>query len=166
VNDLTVTIFAFQSRNNLAKEIISGTDLNAKNYISQSPDTGKVVTYGTPNIDVRGIRLPAVKPTDPEDISLLDTDGEGVIIPGDATNLIDVAVAVRYSSVKDILSEEELKTSVDNTIGSTESLTIQSTIVSFTTEPQLNGSAVSKPFKIILQNNEVCLAYVWYFFLL
>ena len=110
-----------------------------------------------------GIRLPAVKPTEPKDVRLLDTDGEGVIIPGDATKQIDLAVAVQYSSVKDILSEEELQKSVDNSIGSTESLTIRSTIVSFTTEPQLNES-VSRPFKILLQNNQVgCrIICVWY----
>ena len=122
--------------------------------------TGEVVSYNAPNIDVSGIRLPAVKPTEPEDVRLLDTDGEGVIIPADATKLIDLAVAVRYSSVKDILSEEELQKSVDDTIGSTESLTIRSTIVSFTIEPELNES-VSRPFKIVLQNNQVCLECLW-----
>jgi hypothetical protein len=131
--------------------------LNAKNYISQSPETGKVVSYSTPNIDVRGIRLPTVKPTEfePKDISLLDTGGQGVIIPGVVTNEIELATVVQYSSIKDILSEEELKETVDNTIGSTDSLTIRSTIVSFTTEPQLKNESVSKPFKIVLQNNQV-----------
>jgi hypothetical protein len=150
-----IICFVFQSRNNLAKEIISGTDLNAKNYISQSAETGKVVSYSTPNIDVRGIRLPTVKPTNPEDISLLDTGGQGVIIPDDVTNEIDLATVVQYSSIKHILSEEELTESVDNTIGSTESLTIRSTIVSFTIEPQLKKKSVSKPFKIVIQNNQV-----------
>jgi hypothetical protein len=156
VKKSTITVFVFQSRNNLAKQIISGTDLNAKNYISQSPETGKVVSYSTPNIGVSGIRLPTVKPDDPEDISLLDAGGEGVVIPGDVTKQLNLAAVVRYSSVKEILSDEELKKSVDTTIGSTESLTIRSTIVSFTTEPQLNES-VSNPFKILLQNNQVCL---------
>ncbi|CAB4016253.1 adhesion G- coupled receptor D1-like [Paramuricea clavata] len=111
------------SRNNLAKEIISRTDLNAKNYISQN-------------------------------ISLLDTGGQGVIIPDDVTNEIDLATVVQYRSIKHILSEEELTESVDNTIGSTESLTIRSTIVSFTIEPQLKKKSVSKPFKIVIQNNQ------------
>ncbi|CAB4008983.1 adhesion G- coupled receptor D1-like, partial [Paramuricea clavata] len=143
------------SRNDLAKEIISGTDLNARNYISQTAETGEIVTYSTPNIDVRGIRLPTVKPTEPEleDIRLLDAVGEGVIIPAVVTNKLKQATVVKYSSIKDILSEEELKDSVDNTIGSTESLTIRSTIVSFTSEPQFNVSA-SNPFKIVLQNNQ------------
>jgi hypothetical protein len=152
--------FVFQARNDLVKQIISGTDLNAKNYISQDAETGKVVSYSTPNIDVRGVRLPSVKHTEvePEDIScrLLDTRGQGVIIPSVVTNDINLATVVQYSSIKDILSEEELKKTVDNTIGSTDSLTIRSTIVSFTTEPQLKNESVSKPFKIVLQNNQVC----------
>ena len=115
------------------------------------------MSYSTPNIDVRGIRLPTVKPTEfePKDISLLDTGGQGVIIPGVVTNEIELATVVQYSSIKDILSEEELKETVDNTIGSTDSLTIRSTIVSFTTEPQLKNESSSKPFKIVLQNNQV-----------
>ncbi|CAB4005879.1 adhesion G -coupled receptor L3-like, partial [Paramuricea clavata] len=143
------------ARNDLAKQIISGTDLNAKNYISQSAETGKVVSYSTPNIAVRGIRLPTVKPTEfePKDISLLDTGGQGVIVPDVVTNEIDLATVVQYSSIKDILSEIQLKETVDSTIGSTESLTIRSTIVSFTTEPQLKNKSVSEPFKIVLQNN-------------
>ena len=157
--DKTRTVFVLQFRNDLAKQIISGTDLNAKNYISQSAETGKVVSYSTPNIAVRGIRLPTVKPTgfEPEDISrsLLDTGGQGVIIPNVVTNEIDLAILVQYNSIKDILSEEELKETVDSTIGSTESLTIRSTIVSFTTEPQLKNDSASKPFKIVLQNNQV-----------
>ena len=141
-------------RNNLAKQIISGTDLNAKNYISQTGKTDEVVSYTTKNIEVQGIRLPAIKPPNPQDLNLLDSDGEGVVIPGVVTNDIELATVVRYNSIKDILSEEELQKSVDNTIDSTESLTIRSTIVSFTTEPQLNGS-MAKPFKIVLQNNQV-----------
>jgi hypothetical protein len=151
----TITVFVLQFRNDLAKQIMSGTDLNAKNYISQSAETGKVVSYSTPNIAVRGIRLPTVKPTNPVNISLLDTGGQGVIIPDVVTNEIDLAILVQYNSIKDILSEEELKETVDNTIGSTESLTIRSTIVSFTIEPQLKNESVSKPFKIVLQNNQV-----------
>ncbi|CAB4005878.1 adhesion G -coupled receptor L3-like [Paramuricea clavata] len=143
-----------QSRNNLAKQIISGTDLNAMNYISQSAETGKIVSFSTPNIAVRGIRLPTVKPTNPEDISLLDTGRQGVIIPDVVTNEIDLAILVQYNSIKDILSGEELKETVDNTIGSTDSLTIRSTIVSFTIEPQLKNDSASKPFKIVLQNNQ------------
>jgi hypothetical protein len=130
--------------------------LNAKNYISQSPETGKVVSYSTPNIAVRGIRLPTVKPTgfEPKDISLLGTGGQGVIIPSVVTNEIELVTVVQYSSIKDILSEEELKETVDSTIGSTDSLTIRSTIVSFTIEPELDKS-VPTPFKIVLQNNQV-----------
>jgi hypothetical protein len=154
-SDSTITVLVLQSRNDLAKQIISGTDLNAKNYISQSAETGKVVSYRTPNIDVRGIRLPTVKPTNPKNISLLDTGGQGVIIPDVVTNEIDLAILVQYNSIKDILSQEELKETVDNTIGSTESLTIRSTIVSFTIEPQLKNESSSKPFKIVLQNNQV-----------
>ena len=154
-SDSTITVLVLQSRNDLAKQIISGTDLNAKNYISQSAETGKVVSYSTPNIAVRGIRLPTVKPTNPKNISLLDTGGQGVIIPDVVTNEIDLAILVQYNSIKDILSEEELKETVDNTIGSTESLTIRSTIVSFTIEPQLKNESSSKPFKIVLQNNQV-----------
>jgi hypothetical protein len=155
-------MFVFQSRNNLAKQIISGADLNARNYISQSAEIGEVVSLSTPNIDVRGIRLPTVKPANPQDISLLGTGGQGVIIPDVVTNEIDLATVVQYSSIKDILSEEELKESVDNTIGSTESLTIRSTIVSFTIEPQLKNKSVSKPFKIVLQNNQVGSACAWF----
>ena len=77
-----------------------------------------------------------------------------MIIPAVVTNELTQATVVKYSSIKDILSEEELKNSVDNTIGSTESLTIRSTIVSFISEPQFNESA-SNPFKIVLQNNQV-----------
>jgi hypothetical protein len=77
-----------------------------------------------------------------------------VIIPAVVTNELTQATVVKYRSIKDILSEEELKNSVDNTIGSTESLTIRSTIVSFISEPQFNESA-SDPFKIVLQNNQV-----------
>ena len=154
-SDSTITVFVLQFRNDLAKQIMSGTDLNAKNYISQSAEIGKVVSYSTPNIAVRGIRLPTVKHTNPENISLLDTGGQGVIIPDVVTNEIDLAILVQYNSIKDILSEEELKETVDNTIGSTESLTIRSTIVSFTIEPQLKNDSASKPFKIVLQNNQV-----------
>jgi hypothetical protein len=154
-SDSTITVFVLQFRNDLAKQIMSGTDLNAKNYISQSAEIGKVVSYSTPNIAVRGIRLPTVKPTNPKNISLLDTGGQGVIIPDVVTNEIDLAILVQYNSIKDILSEEELKETVDNTIGSTESLTIRSTIVSFTIEPQLKNDSASKPFKIVLQNNQV-----------
>ena len=77
-----------------------------------------------------------------------------MIIPAVVTNELTQATVVKYRSIKDILSEEELKNSVDNTIGSTESLTIRSTIVSFISEPQFNESA-SDPFKIVLQNNQV-----------
>ncbi|CAB4010984.1 Brain-specific angiogenesis inhibitor 3, partial [Paramuricea clavata] len=142
------------SRNHLAKQIISGTDLNAWNYISESAEIGNVVSYITPNIAVHGIRLPTAKPTKPGDIILLDTGGQGVIIPDVVTNELKQATVVQYSSIKDIFSEEELKESVDNTIGSTESLTIRSTIVSFTIEPSLKNKPVSKPFKIVLQNNQ------------
>ncbi|CAB3985460.1 fibrillin-2 isoform X2 [Paramuricea clavata] len=144
------------SRNNLAKQVISGTDLNARNYISQSAEIGKVALYRTPNIDVIGIRLPTVKPTElqAKGTSLLDTAGEGVVIPDALTNELKEATVVKYSSIKDILSEEELKESVDNTIESTESLTIRSTIVSLITKPGFNES-VSKPFKIVLQNNQL-----------
>jgi hypothetical protein len=134
------------------KQIISGTDLNAWNYISQSSETGKVASYSTPNIAVHGT---TAKPTNAGDIRLLDTGGQGVIIPDVVTNKLKQATVVQYSSIKDIFSEEELKESVDNTIGSTESLTIRSTIVSFTIEPQLKNKSVSKPFKIVLQNNQV-----------
>jgi hypothetical protein len=85
---------------------------------------------------------------------LLDIEGEGVIIPGVVTNELKQATVVKYRSIKYILSEEELKESVDDTIRSTESLTIRSTIVSFITKPGFNES-VSKPFKIILQNDQV-----------
>ncbi|CAB4008473.1 brain-specific angiogenesis inhibitor 1-like [Paramuricea clavata] len=142
------------SRNNLVKQIISGTDLNARNYISESAEIGKVVSYSTPNIAVHGIRLPTAKPTNPGDVSLMDTGGQGVIISDVVTNELKQATVVQYSSIKDIFSEEELKESVDNTIGSTESLTIRSTIVSFTIEPPLKNKSVSKPFKIVLQNNQ------------
>ena len=138
----------------MAKQIISGTDLNAKNYVRQTAETGKVVTFTTSNIDVRGIRLPTVPPDKPDDINLIDNGGQGVIIPGIVTSEISLATVVKYSSIKSILSEDELKNSVDNTIDSTDSLTIRSTIVSFTTEPQLNKS-LSEPFKIVLQNNQV-----------
>ncbi|CAB4008541.1 brain-specific angiogenesis inhibitor 1-like [Paramuricea clavata] len=138
-------------RNNLAKQVISGTDLNARNYISGNAEIGKIVSYSTPNIEVLGILLRGILQA--KDISLLDTDGEGVIIPGLVTNELQQATVVKYSSIKDILSDEDLKKSVDNTIGSTESLTIRSTIVSFITKPGFNES-VSKPFKIILQNNQ------------
>ncbi|CAB4038472.1 Hypothetical predicted protein, partial [Paramuricea clavata] len=142
------------SRNNLAKQVISGADLNARNYISQSAEIGKVALYRTPNIDVIGIRLPTVKPTElqAKGTSLLDTAGEGVVIPDALTNELKEATVVKYSSIKDILSEEELKESVDNTIESTESLTIRSTIVSLITKPGFNES--EKPFKIVLQNNQ------------
>ena len=136
----------------MAKQIISGTDLNAKNYVRQTAETGKVVTFTTSNIDVRGIRLPTVPPDKPDDINLIDNGGQGVIIPGIVTSEISLATVVKYSSIKSILSEDELKNSVDDTIDSTDSLTIRSTIVSFTTEPQLNKP---EPFKIVLQNNQV-----------
>ena len=109
----------------------------------------------TSNIAVRGIRLPTVAPTDePEDLNLLDNAGEGVVIPGMVTKEITQATVVKYSSVQSILSEEELKNSVDNTIDSTDSLTIRSTIVSLRTKPQLNQS-LAEPFMIVLQNNQV-----------
>ena len=77
-----------------------------------------------------------------------------MIIPSVVTNKIELVTVVQYSSIKDILSEEELKETVDSTIGSTDSLTIRSTIVSFTIEPELDKS-VPTPFKIVLQNNQV-----------
>lgn len=120
----------------------------------QTGDTGKVVTFTTSNINVRGIRLPTVTPDEPDDIDLTDQRGEGVIIPGVVTGEILLATVVKYSSIQSILSEDELKNSVDNTIGSTDSLTIRSTIVSFTTEPQLNKS-LPEPFMIVVQNNQV-----------
>ena len=147
-------MFLLQSRNKLAKKIISGADLNAKNFVSRSGETGKVVSYNTPNINVRGILLPTVKPVKPPDVVLVDTVGEGVIIPGNVTNNITQATVVKYSSIKDILSDEELKESVDDSITSSESLTVRSTVMSFTTEPRLL-KLVSNPFKIILQNNQV-----------
>ncbi|XP_028402439.1 uncharacterized protein LOC114525371 isoform X2 [Dendronephthya gigantea] len=141
------------SRNSLAKKIISGADLNAKNFVSQSGKTGEVVSYTTPNIDVRGIRLSAVKPDEPKDLYLMDTVGEGVVIPGNVTTNITQATVVKYSSIKEILSEDELEKSVDDSITSSDSLTIRSTVMSFTTEPRL-PELLDEPFKIILQNNQ------------
>ena len=107
----------------------------------------------TSNIAVRGIRLPTVAPTD-EPVDLLDNAGEGVVMPGMVRKEITQATVVKYSSVQSILSEEELKNSVDDTIDSTDSLTIRSTIVSLRTKPQLNQS-LAEPFMIVLQNNQV-----------
>ncbi len=85
---------------------------------------------------------------------MLDVGGEGVVIPGTVVNELKQATVVKFSSIKDILSEEELKESLDNTIKSTESLTIRSTIVSFTTEPRFDET-VGTSFAIVLKNNQV-----------
>ncbi|XP_028416355.1 adhesion G-protein coupled receptor D1-like [Dendronephthya gigantea] len=130
---------------------MSGVDLNAKNVISQTAETGKVVFYSTPNIDVIGIKLSKQQLATPKDISLLNTEG-GVIIPGGVTNDIRQVTVVKYSSIKDILSNKELKESVDNTI-KLALVVIRSTIVSLTTEPPLNAT-VAEPLKIVIQNNQ------------
>lgn len=153
---IDLTFFAvFQGRNRLAKEILSGTDLNAKKYVSQRAEVNQVVLFTTSNIAVRGIRLSRVRPAKPQDVDLLDDLGEGVLIPGAESNSIDLATVVKYSSIKDILSEDELEQSVDSSISSRGSLAIRSTIVSFSTEPQLEEESISEPFKIVVKNNEV-----------
>lgn len=153
---IVIRYHSFQSRNDLANQIISGVDLNAKKFISQTNETGKVVSYSTPNIDVIGIKLSKQQPDKPEEISLLNAGG-GVIIPGGVTNDIQLVTVVKYSSIKDILSEEELKESVDSTIKLT-LVVIKSTIVSLTTEPTLNVT-VAEPLKIVVQNNQVVFLY-------
>jgi len=61
-------------------QVISSTELNARSYISENNQTGKVVPFITPSIEVRGLRLPKEKPTEPIDIVLVCQTGEGVVI--------------------------------------------------------------------------------------
>ena len=140
-----------QNRNVLARQIISGADLNAKNFVAQSKQD-EIVGFSTSNIQVLGINLR--EKSAPKPVSLLDTAGGGVVIPGTVVNDIKQATVVKYSSIKDILSPKELRKSVDNTISAGSNLTIQSTIVSFSTTPELKN--VTQPIKIVLQNNQVC----------
>ena len=147
-----VTIF--QSRNTLLNQVISSTELNARSYISESNETGKVVPFTTPNIEVLGIRLPTVKPIEPKDIVLIGQIGEGVVIPAVSTNELRQATVVKFSSIQTILSDEELRESLNSSIKMTNSLTIRSSIISFTSIPELDRS-MAKPYKIVLRNNQV-----------
>ena len=116
-----------------------------------------IVTFSTQNIQVLGIKLPENPPS--ETIRLLDiAGGGGVVIPGTVAIDISQATVVKYSSIKNILSPKELQKSVDNkTIKASINLTIQSTIVSFSTTPELKN--ISQPIKIVLQNNQVSVDY-------
>ena len=149
-----VIVIIFQSRNTLLNQVISSTELNARRYISESNETGKVVPFSTPNIEVRGIRLPAVKSTEPEDIVLVGQTGEGVVIPAVSTNELRQATVVKFSSIQTIFSDEELRESLNSSIKMTNSLTIRSSMISFTIKSELD-EPMAKPYKIVLRNNQV-----------
>ncbi|XP_046863918.1 neurogenic locus notch homolog protein 1-like isoform X8 [Xenia sp. Carnegie-2017] len=138
-------------RNTLARQIISGADLNAKKFVAESKKIGKVVSFKTTNIQVIGIKLPEKPKNRSKEIKLVDTGGQGVRFHTSLANGLQQATVVKYSSIKDILSSEELKKSVDKTIKSSGNLTIQSTILSFTTTPKLY---VTQAIQIILKNNQ------------
>lgn len=137
-----------QNRNALARQIIKGADLVAKKMIEENGKPGKVFAFSSDNIKILGVKLP-----ENEDINLV-SEGEGVQLRGLVTHGIKQATVVKYSSIKDILSFEELQKSVDHTIQANKNLTIQSTIISFTTTPKFLN--VTRHIKIVLQNNQVC----------
>ena len=111
-----------------------------------------MVSFKTTNIQVIGIKLPEKPKNRSKEIKLVDTGGQGVRFRTSLANGLQQATVVKYSSIKDILSSEELKKSVDKTIKSSGNLTIQSTILSFTTSPKLY---VTQAIQIILKNNQV-----------
>ncbi|XP_046858708.1 adhesion G-protein coupled receptor D1-like [Xenia sp. Carnegie-2017] len=133
-------------RNALAKQIIKGADLVAKKMIEENGKPGKVFAFSSDNIKILCVKLP-----ENEDINLV-SEGEGVQFRGLVTHGIKQATVVKYSSIKDILSFEELQKSVDHTIQANKNLTIQSTIISFTTTPKFLN--VTRHIKIVLQNNQ------------
>lgn len=133
-------------------EIIKGVDINAKNLAALSGKPRKVLLL--PNIQIVGVNLPENQNVLPEDINLTDSGGEGVKFRGIVADGIKQAIVVKYLSVKDILSREELQKSVDNTIQTSTSCNIQSKIISFSTTPK--SLHVSQNIKIFLQNNQVC----------
>ncbi|XP_046858696.1 uncharacterized protein LOC124452154 [Xenia sp. Carnegie-2017] len=98
-----------QDRNTLVTEIIKGVDINAKNLVASSGKPRKVLLL--PNIQIVGVNLPENQNVRLEDINLTDSGGEGVKFRGIVADGIKQAIVVKYSSVKDILSPEELQKS-------------------------------------------------------
>ena len=151
-------IFSFmivcQERNTLAKYVIEGSDMNAKKLVAETGKPGSVLNFKTENIELLGIKLHKNKSAQPENVNLTSED-EGVEFLW--VDGIKQATVVKYSSIKDILSPEELQKSVDSTIQASGNLTIQSTIISFATTPKLPN--VTQRIKIVLKNNQVCVEF-------
>ncbi|XP_046857298.1 neurogenic locus notch homolog protein 1-like isoform X3 [Xenia sp. Carnegie-2017] len=95
-----------QERNTLAKHVIEGSDMNAKKLVAETGKPGRVLKFKTENIELLGIKLHKNKPAQPEDVNLMSED-EGVEFLW--VDGIKQATVVKYTSIKDILSPEELQ---------------------------------------------------------
>ena len=102
-----------QEQDKLAKRLLNAVDVEAQQFVAKSSTVNQPVEYKTPNIDVIGVRL---EPGNPEPRGVdLTTDGVGVKIPAVVSGDLEQATVVTYSTLRDIISEDSLKTSVDDT---------------------------------------------------